>query len=42
MKIIIIGCGKVGLTLAEMLSAENHDIVLVDSSSSKLQSIPES
>lgn len=42
MKIIIIGCGKVGLTLAEMLSAENHDIVLVDSSSLKLQSIPES
>lgn len=42
MKIIIIGCGKVGLTLAEMLSAENHDIVLVDSSFQKLQSIPES
>ena len=42
MKIIIIGCGKVGLTLAEMLSAENHDIGLVDSSFQKLQSIPES
>ena len=42
MKIIIIGCGKVGLTLAELLSAENHDVVLVDSSSQKLQSIPES
>lgn len=28
MKIIIIGCGKVGLTLAELLSAEKHDVVL--------------
>lgn len=41
MKIIIIGCGKVGFTLAELLSAENHDIVLVDESSQKLSSIPE-
>ena len=29
MKIIIIGCGKVGLTLAELLSAEKHDVVLL-------------
>jgi len=42
MNIIIIGCGKVGITLAELLSAENHDIVLVDESSQKLQGIPES
>lgn len=42
MNIIIIGCGKVGLTLAETLSAENHDLVLVDESSARLQSIPES
>lgn len=41
MKIIIIGCGKVGITLAELLSAENHDIVLVEESSQKLASIPE-
>ena len=41
MKIIIIGCGKVGLTLAELLSAEKHDVVLVDESSQKLSSIPE-
>ena len=33
MKIIIIGCGKVGLTLAELLSAEKHDVVLIDESS---------
>lgn len=42
MDIIIIGCGKVGITLAELLSAEHHDIVLVDESTQKLQSIPES
>lgn len=42
MNIIIIGCGKVGTTLAELLSAENHNIVLVDESYQKLQSIPES
>lgn len=41
MNIIIIGCGKVGITLAELLSAEHHDIVLVDESNQKLQSIPE-
>lgn len=41
MNIIIIGCGKVGLTLAELLAAEKHDIVLVDESSQKLQAIPE-
>ena len=41
MKIIIIGCGKVGLTLAELLSAEKHDVVLIDESSQKLSSIPE-
>ena len=35
MKIIIIGCGKVGLTLAELLSAEKHDVVLIDESSRK-------
>lgn len=41
MNIIIIGCGKVGLTLAELLAAEKHDVVLVDESSQKLSSVPE-
>lgn len=41
MNIIIIGCGKVGLTLAELLSAEKHDVVLVDESSQRLSSVPE-
>ena len=30
MDIIIAGCGKVGLTLARQLSAEGHDITLID------------
>ena len=41
MNIIIIGCGKVGLTLAELLAAEKHDVILVDESSQKLSSVPE-
>ena len=31
MQIIVIGCGKVGSSLAEILSADGHDIVIVDS-----------
>ena len=30
MNIIIIGCGKVGTTLVEQLSAEDHNIVIID------------
>ena len=41
MKCIIIGCGKVGTTLAEQLCQERHDVVLMDSSAKRLQSIPE-
>ena len=41
MKCIIIGCGKVGTTLAEQLCQEHHDVVLMDSSAKRLQSIPE-
>jgi len=39
MNIIIIGCGKVGVNLAEQLSEENHDITLVDSSPDQLQAL---
>ena len=41
MKIIIVGCGKVGLTLAERLGSEQHDLVLIDSSLKKIQEIPD-
>ncbi len=36
MEIIIIGCGKVGRTLAELLVKENHNVVMVDSSAERL------
>ena len=42
MKIIIVGCGKVGTTLAEELSKENHDITLIDCDEDTLQSIADS
>lgn len=39
MKIIIVGCGKVGYTLVEQLSNENHDIVVIDELPEKVNSI---
>lgn len=36
MKIIIVGCGKVGHSLAERLSHENHDITVIDTNLSVL------
>ena len=39
MQIIIVGCGKVGRTLAEQLQEEGNDLTLIDISASKLQSI---
>ena len=30
MKIVIVGDGKVGVTLTEQLSKEGHDIVIID------------
>ena len=30
MNIIVVGCGKVGLTLADQLNKEGHDITIVD------------
>ncbi|MDU6872640.1 MAG: NAD-binding protein, partial [Negativicoccus succinicivorans] len=30
MKIVIIGAGKVGYTLAQRLTEEDHDVILVD------------
>ncbi len=41
MKIIIVGCGKVGYTLVEQLSGEDHDIVVIDERAEKVNSITE-
>lgn len=39
MNIIIVGCGKVGTSLAERLSAEGHDLVMVDLSPVKVEEV---
>ncbi|WP_313180245.1 Trk system potassium transporter TrkA [Lacrimispora sp.] len=41
MKIIIVGCGKVGATLAEQLNNEHHDIMLIDKNADVINSITE-
>lgn len=41
MKIIIVGCGKVGTTLAEQLNNEHHDIMLIDKNAGVINSITE-
>ena len=41
MKIVIVGDGKVGRTLAEQLSRENHDITVIDRNSVPLQQTSE-
>ena len=33
LKIIIVGCGKIGTTLVDQLSKEGHDITLIDKDS---------
>lgn len=42
MKIIIVGCGNVGATLAEQLSKEGHDITVVDTREQLVGSITNS
>ena len=39
MNIIIVGCGKVGRSLVEQLSSENHDISIVDPKAYVVQSM---
>ena len=39
MNIIIVGCGKVGTSLAERLCAEGHDLVMVDISAKKVEEV---
>ncbi|MBR2500790.1 MAG: NAD-binding protein, partial [Clostridia bacterium] len=39
MEIIIVGCGKVGSSLAEQLAAENHDLTLIDTNPDVLNEI---
>ncbi len=39
LQIIIVGGGKVGITLIEQLSREGHDITIIDKNSNKIQDI---
>lgn len=39
MRIIIVGCGKVGLTLTQQLNSEGHDIIVIDKDGDKLRSV---
>ncbi len=39
MRIIIVGCGKVGTTLIEQLSREGHDIIIIDRSAKLVQTL---
>lgn len=41
MKIIIVGCGKVGYTLVEQLNKEEHDITVIDIREEKVKTITE-
>ncbi len=42
MNIIIVGCGKVGYSLVELLSNEDHSLVVIDEKPDKVQSITDS
>jgi len=39
MKIIIVGCGKVGSTLAEQLDYEGHDVTIIDNKPAAIQAV---
>ncbi len=39
LRIIIVGCGKVGATLIEQLSREGHDITIIDKNAQKIQEL---
>lgn len=39
LKIIIVGCGKVGTTLVEQLAQEGHDITIIDKNAEKIQTL---
>lgn len=37
MNIIVVGCGKVGMTIVEQISGENHDITVIERNSKKVE-----
>jgi len=41
MKIVIVGCGRVGSTLAENLDADGHEVIVFDIKTSAFDRLPE-
>ena len=41
MKIVIVGCGRVGSTLAENLDADGHEVIIFDIKTSSFDRLPE-
>jgi trk system potassium uptake protein len=41
MKLLIIGCGRVGSAIAERMAADGHDVTVIDESAEALQRLPE-
>ena len=39
MNVIIVGCGRVGSTLAEQLGQEGHDVTVVDEDGARVQKV---
>ncbi|OUQ59120.1 Trk system potassium transport protein TrkA [Tyzzerella sp. An114] len=39
MKIVVVGCGKVGYALTEQLTEEGHEITLIDTKEERIQSV---
>lgn len=42
MKVIILGCGRVGATLASMMDRENHQVTVIDSSNDSFRRLDSS
>jgi trk system potassium uptake protein len=41
MKLLIVGCGRVGSAIADRMAADGHDVTVVDESAEALQRLPE-
>ena len=41
MKIVIVGCGRVGAAMAELYDATGHDVVIVDESTAAFDRLPD-
>ena len=41
MKIILVGCGKVGTALARQLSEEGHNVTVIDTNKARVEHISE-